>query len=216
LKPITPLEIIMNSIHPTLPTSTFQCAFRFANRFSNRFAIAAAAIALGFATAASAQQSFNATVDGKAWESDNDGINVIPVALGSSRGTVTITATSKGFSGYPPPKGFPDNFSIVCPVPKKAERMGTARGSSDVCRVSFTRAARSMLSPDYAKTKNEGEFMTTGSAGDKGYVNFTKVSGKNVEGEFAVELTEETSKKKITVAGKFSGVDQQVGSKGFN
>jgi tRNA G37 N-methylase TrmD len=101
-------------------------------------------------------------------------------------------------------------------MPKKAERMSTARSSSEVCRVSFIKAVRSMMSPDYAKTKNEGEFLTVGNVGDKGYVNFTKVSGKNVEGEFAVELTEETSKKKIAVAGKFSGVDQQVGSKGFN
>jgi hypothetical protein len=170
----------------------------------------------GFTASVQAQQRFTAAVDGKAWESDNDGINVIPVALGTSRGTVTITATSKGFSGYPTPKGFPDNFSIVCPMPKKAERMTTARGSSDVCRVSFTKAARSMMSPDYAKTKNEGEYVTTGAAGDKGYVNFTKVSGKNIEGEFSVELTEETSKKKIAVSGKFVGIDQQAGSKGFN
>jgi hypothetical protein len=172
--------------------------------------------ALGFTANAVAQQSFTVTVDGKAWESDNDGINVVPVALGTSRGTVTITATSKGFSGYPTPKGFPDSFSIVCPMPKRAERITTARGSSDVCRVSFTKAARSMMSPDYAKTKNEGEFVTKGDAGDKGYVNFTKVSGKNIEGDFSVELTEETTKKKMAVSGKFSGVDQQVGSKGFN
>jgi hypothetical protein len=169
-----------------------------------------------FSISAHAQQSFTATVDGKAWESDNDGINVLPVALGTSRGTVTITATSKGFSGYPTPKGYPDSFSIVCPMPKKPERMTTVRGSSEPCRVSFTKAARSMMSPDYARTKNEGEFVTKGEAGDKGYVNFTKVSGKAIEGEFSVELTEDTTKKKIAVTGKFIGVDQQAGSKGFN
>jgi hypothetical protein len=201
----------MNSIHPTLSVPTFLRTFSFINRVA-----IAAVMTLGLAATASAQQSFIATVDGKSWESDNDGVNVIPVALGSSRGTVTITATSKGFSGYPTPKGFPDSFSIVCPMPKKAERMTTARGSSEPCRVSFTKAARSMMSPDYAKTKNEGEFVTSGAAGDKGYVNFTKVSGKNVEGEFSVELTDETSKRKIAVSGKFSGIDQQVGSKGFN
>ncbi|HPT57209.1 MAG TPA: hypothetical protein PLK42_11060, partial [Casimicrobium sp.] len=42
---------------------------------------------VGFATGVHAQQTFTATVDGKAWESDNDGINVIPVALGTSTGT---------------------------------------------------------------------------------------------------------------------------------
>ena len=168
---------------------------------------------LGFASGVHAQQSFSASVDGKPWESDNAGINVIPVPLG---GTVTIIASSKGFSAYPPPKGFPDSFSIVCPIPKKPERMTTARGSSEVCRVRFTKAARNIMSPDYAKTKNEGEFVTLGSAGDKGYVNFTKVAGKTIEGEFSVELTEETTKQKIAVSGKFVGVDRQIGSTGFN
>ncbi len=202
----------MNSVNSTLPTPAFLRTFCFADRL----AIAAAVMSLGFTATASAQQSFTATVDGKTWESDNGGINVMPVALGSSRGTVTITATSKGFSGYPTPKGFPDSFSIVCPMPKKAERIATARGSSEPCRVSFTKAARSMMSHDYAKTKNEGEFVTKGASGDKGYVNFTKVAGKNIEGEFSVELTEETSKKTIAVSGKFIGIDQQMGSKGFN
>jgi hypothetical protein len=173
-------------------------------------------IYVGLASDAHAQQSFTAIVDGKTWESDNDGINVIPVAFGTSRGTVTITATSKGFSAYPAPKGFADSFSIVCPMPKKPERMTTARSSSEVCRASFIKAQRSVLSLDYAKIKNEGEFVTKGDASDKGFVNFTKVSGKNVEGDFSFELTEETSKKKIAVSGKFSGVDRQVGSKGFN
>jgi hypothetical protein len=184
----------------------------------NKFACLLAAFisASAFSISAHAQQSFTATVDGKAWESDNDGINVIPVALGTSGGTVTITATTKGYSAYPPPKGFADSFSITCPLPRKPERMTTARSSSEVCRVSFTKAARSIMSPDYAKTKNEGEFVTKGGAGDKGYVNFTKVTGKNIEGEFSVELTEETTKQKIAVSGKFKGVDQQVGSKGFN
>jgi hypothetical protein len=203
---------MMNSVHTTA-SSPEPLSPR---RFALRFALATSALTLGLSASAIAQQSFTATVDGKTWESDNDGINVIPVALGTSRGTVTITATSKGFSGYPTPKGFPDSFSIVCPMPKKPERMPTARSSSEVCRVGFTKAARSMMSPDYAKTKNEGEFISKGDTGDKGYVNFTKVSGKNIEGEFSVELTEETSKKKIAVSGKFSGIDRQVGSKGFN
>ena len=177
------------------------------------FLLTVVVASLGFATGVHAQQRFSAVVDGATWESDDAGINVIPVALG---GTVTITATSKGFSAYPPPEGFPDSFSIVCPMPKKPERMATKRGSSEVCRVSFTRAARNIMSPDYAKIKHEGEFVTVGRAGDNGYVNFTKVSGKNIEGDFSVELTEETTKNKIAVSGKFAGVDRQIASKGFN
>ena len=111
---------------------------------------------LGFATGVHAQQRFSAVVDGAAWESDDAGINVIPVVSG---GTVTITATSRDSSAYPPPKGFPDRFSMVCPITKKPEHMTTARGSSEVCRVSFTKAARNIVSPDHAKTKNERKFV---------------------------------------------------------
>ena len=137
------------------------------------------------------------------------------MALGSSRGTVTILAVSKGFSDFPPPKGFADRFSFVCPMPKKPERFVASNNPSIGCRMSFTKAARNIMSPDWAKTKNEGEFESSGG-GDKSYVNFTTVSGKTVEGEFSVELVEEKTKKKITVSGKFRGVDGQVGSKGFN
>jgi len=118
-------------------------------------AMLAALAGVGFATSVHAQQTFTATVDGKAWESDNDGINVIPVALGTSTGTVTITAITKGFSGYPTPKGYSDNLSIVCPKPKKPERFLTTGMEQSKCRVSFTKAARSIMSPDYAKIKTK-------------------------------------------------------------
>lgn len=47
---------------------------------------------LSFESAVHAQQRFTASIDGVAWGSDNAGINVIPVALGTSGGTVTITS----------------------------------------------------------------------------------------------------------------------------
>ena len=181
------------------------------NALIRNYAAAAAVIGtLSFAAGAHAQQSFTATVDGKAWESDDKGINVIPVPMG---GSVTITASSKGFSAYPPPKGFADQFAIVCPIPKKPERFVTTRNG---CRVSFTKAARNIMSPDWATTKNEGEFESTGGNGEKGYVNFTTISGKTIEGEFAAELVEASTKKKIAVSGKFRGIDKQFGSNGFN
>ncbi len=184
------------------------------NVFIRNFATAAALVGtLFFAASAHAQQTFTATVDGKTWESDNNGINVIPVSMG---GSVTITAVSKGFSAYPPPKGFADQLSIVCPMPKKSERSIATRNQSNGCRVSFTKAVRNIMSPDWATTKNEGEFESMGGSGDKGYVNFTTVSGKTIEGEFAVELVETTTKKKIAVSGKFRGIDKQIGSNGFN
>ncbi|TAG80445.1 MAG: hypothetical protein EAZ21_08160, partial [Betaproteobacteria bacterium] len=72
------------------------------------FAATCAAITLS--SALYAQQSFTATVDGKPFESDNDGIIVVPTT-----GSVTISASTKGFSAYPPPKGFADRISIACP-----------------------------------------------------------------------------------------------------
>ena len=184
------------------------------NMFIRNFATTAAVVGtLGVAASAQAQQSFTATVDGKTWESDNEGITVIPVSTG---GSVTITAVSKGFSAYPPPKGFADQFSIVCPLPKKPERFIATRDQSNGCRVSFTKATRNIMSPDYATIKNEGEFESTGGSSEKNYVNVTTVSGKTIEGEFAVELVEAKTKKKIAVSGKFRGLDKQIGSKGFN
>lgn len=184
------------------------------NAFMRNVVTAAAVVGtLGLAASAHAQQSFTATVDGKAWESDQAGITVIPVGMS---GTVTITAVSKGFSTYPPPKGFADRFSFTCPMPKKPERFVTTRNQSNGCRVSFTKAARNIMSPDWATTKHEGEFESIGGSSDKGYVNFTTVSGKTIEGEFVAELVETTTKKKIAVSGKFRGVDRQTGSNGFN
>lgn len=168
---------------------------------------------LGFAASAHAQQTFTATVDGNAWESDNAGITVIPVPMS---GSVTITASTKGFTAYPPPKGFPDRFSIRCPMPKKPERFGVTRSQSSSCHISFTKASRNIMSPDWATTKDEGEFESTGGSSDKNYVNVTTVSGKTIEGEFSAELVEATTKKKIAVSGKFRGVDRQFGSNGFN
>ena len=184
------------------------------NALIRNVAITAAAVGtLCSVAGAHAQQSFTATVDGKAWESDHGGITVIPVGMS---GTVTISAASKGFSTYPPTKGFADRFSFTCPMPKKPERYIATRNQSNGCRVSFTKAARDIMSPDWATTKHEGEYESMGGSGDKGYVNFTTVSGKLIEGEFAAELVETTSKKKIAVSGKFRGIDKQVGSKGFN
>ena len=174
---------------------------------------AALAGTVGFAVGAHAQQSFSASIDGTAWESDHKGITVIPVAMG---GTLTIEAISKGFSAYPPPKGFPDRISVVCPLPTKPQRFVVTRDRGIGCRMSFTKAARNVMSPDWATVKNEGEFASKGGSGDKGYVNFTTVSGKTVEGEFSMELVEETTKKTIAVSGKFRGIDSQVGSTGFN
>ena len=72
------------------------------------------------------------------------------------------------------------------------------------------------MSPDWAKIKNEGEYESKGGSNDKGYVNFTTVSGKDIDGEFSVDLFEEKTKTKMTVSGKFRGIDRQVGSNGFN
>ncbi len=186
---------------------------KFSSLASFSLALLATSLAVSSATAQT-KQSFTATVDGKSWESDHDGITVVPVTMGS--GNVTIIAITKGFSGYPPPKGFADRFTLMCPLPKAAVKFQVGTPSSTQCFVKFARAERSMMSPDYKTTPNEGEFTSDAKASAKGSVNFTKVAGKLIEGDFQATLTDQKTKKTITVEGKFKGLDEQVGSKGFN
>jgi len=161
-----------------------------------------------------AQQAFTATVGGQAWASDHDGITVVPVETSGGGSTVTLRAVTKGFSGWPTPKGFPDAFSLLCPLPRKAEKVAVGVTGNRDCRISFTKAERSLMSPDYKTTPNEGEF--TSVSGGNGFVNFTRVQGKTIEGEFSAELVNTKTKAKLPVSGKFKGLDEQVGSKGFN
>jgi hypothetical protein len=76
--------------------------------------------ALVFAPAAAAQQVFTATVDGKPFESDHDGITVVPVTTGN---TVTITARSKGFGAYPAPKGHANRRRSFALCPKRHKNL---------------------------------------------------------------------------------------------
>lgn len=179
------------------------------------FRVCSLLLVASLATASAwAQQAFTATVGGQAWASDHDGITVVPVETSGGNGTVTIRAVTKGFSGWPTPKGFPDAFSIVCPLLRKAEKVMVGVTGNRDCRVSFIKAERNMMSPDYKTTKNEGKFESI-SGGD-GFVNFTRVQGKTIEGEFSAELVDARTKTKLPVSGKFKGLDEQVGSKGFN
>jgi hypothetical protein len=176
--------------------------------FVNAFAAILSSIA--FSNAIHAQQTFTATLDGKPFESDNDGITVVPTS-----GSVSISARTKGYGAYPPPKGFADRLSIVCPLPKTPQKFST-EGSGGLCTIQWVIAGRSMMDADYKTTPNEGGFVS-GKAGAKGgFVNFTKVTGKTIEGEFSAELVDTRTKKKIIATGKFKGIDDQYGSKGFN
>ncbi len=157
-----------------------------------------------------AQQTFTATFDGKSFESDNDGITVVP-----TNSSVSISARTKGFGAYPPPKGFADRMSIICPLPKAVQKFPT-EGSGGTCIVQWVIAGRSMMDADYKTTPNEGEFVSGKSGSKSGFVNFTKVAGKTIEGEFSAELVDAKTKKKVLAAGKFKGLDEQLGSKGFN
>ncbi|TAG04401.1 MAG: hypothetical protein EAZ43_04745 [Betaproteobacteria bacterium] len=198
----------MKPVNPRPPAPTFPRTFRFAYCFAS----AAALLTLGFTSAASAQQTFTATLDGKPFESDNDGITVVPE---TRSGTVSISARTKGFGAYPPPKGFSDRVSIMCPLPKAPQKFSTV-GSGGTCSVRWVIAGRSFTDADYKTTPNEGEFASAISGAKNGSVNFTKVVGKTIEGEFSVELVEMKTKRTVLAVGKFKGIDEQYGSKGFN
>jgi hypothetical protein len=166
---------------------------------------------LGVASA-SAQQSFTATVDGKAFESEHDAITVVPTTVGN---TVSISARTKGFMTLPRPKGFPDQLAIICPLPKAPQKFSTS-SSGGACLVKWTKAPRSMMDADYKTTPHEGEFTSNQAPRDSGFVNFTVVKGKTIEGDFDAQLVDKSTKKTIRVTGKFKGIDEQYGSKGFN
>jgi hypothetical protein len=77
-------------------------------------------------------------------------------------------------------------------------------------------AGRGLTDPDYKTTPNEGDYLSGKTGHSAGFVNFSVVKGKTVEGDFSAELLDAKTKKKILVNGKFKGVDEQYGSKGFN
>ena len=164
-------------------------------------------LAMGLLIAACAQtamaetQSLKATIDGKVFESDDDGITLIPVA-----GSFSLSASTKGFSRYPSPPGLSDRLAIAC---RNFEGNAVKYTADDFaygrCNASF---AKGRSKQPFGKDEALFE-VNRKSISPKTMVEITKASGKVIEGRFVLEMMEEGKAKKISVEGTFRAEDRQ-------
>jgi hypothetical protein len=153
------------------------------------------------ATAKGETQTLKATIGEKVFESDDEGITLVPVAK-----SFTLSAITKGFMKYPSPPGLSDQLNISCRRFENNPRKYTAEDfKSGTCNASF---AKGRSKQPFGK--DEAKYVTTGKVSHaKTFVDVTKVSGKVMEGRFLIEMMEEDGAKKITVDGTFKAEDRQ-------
>jgi len=159
-------------------------------------------LGLGLSSATHAEtQTLRATIDGKVFESDDEGITLVPVASSFS-----LSASTKGFSKYPPPPGLSDRLAIAC---RNFDGKATKYTANDFaygrCNASF---AKGQSKQPFGKDQALFE-VTRKSASAKTLVDITKVSGKVIEGRFVLEMMEEGKSGKVTVEGTFKAEDRQ-------
>ncbi len=166
--------------------------------------MAAPAILLSTPTQA-ATQSLSAQVDGKLFESDDRGMTLVPVQDG-----FTISASTKGFSVYPPPAGLSDRLSITCNSGYgKIMKYTASDFNDDRCRASFTKGESNQ-----PFGKAQGEYVTGRRVGPKTFLEITKAGGKVIEGRFSLELVDDNDPKKgiklVITDGVFKAEDRQI------
>ncbi len=145
-------------------------------------------------------QHLSATVDGKLFESDDDGI----LYLIPTKGVLNLIASTKGASAYPPPKTPIDNLSINCRnYDGKPVKFTFANSGSRSCEISFTKG----VSP-----KPFGEPQAEYKLADgKNQLEITSVKGKVIEGTFNLEMVNVKTKAKMTITGgTFKAEDRQL------
>ena len=107
--------------------------------FGTALTLTATAIGLTLPLSALADktpQSLSAKVDGKVFESDDDGI----MYLIPTKGVLNLIASTKGASAYPPPKTPVDKLSINCSsFDGKPTKYTFANSGSRICDISFTK-----------------------------------------------------------------------------
>ncbi len=159
----------------------------------------AAIAATSLAAHAKTPQNLSATIDGKKFESDDDGIlYLIPV-----KGSLNLIASTKGASAYPPPKTPIDRLSVICrgfegkPVKFIAKDFGNhgceARFFKNESKVPFG--------------EPEAEYDTR--YGKSSTFEITSVNGKVIEGKFRFEMKEKKSKVAVVIDGTFKAEDRQ-------
>ncbi len=165
--------------------------------------LAAAAIGLALPLAAHADkvpQRLSATVDGKLFESDDDGIlYLVPV-----KGVLNLIASTKGAAAYPPPKTPVDKLSINCSnYDVKPVKFTFATSGSRSCVVSFTKGVSQKPFGD-----PQAEYRMVDG---KNQLEITSVKGKVIEGTFSFELVDIKTKAKMSITGgTFKAEDRQL------
>lgn len=170
-------------------------------RYAGAVTLAVAAIGLTLPLAAQADkvpQRLSATVDGKLFESDDDGIiYLIPI-----KGALNLIANTKGAGAYPSPTTPVDRLSINCPTfDGKPIKFGV--GDSRSCEVRFIKGVSKTPFGD-----PQAEYRL---ANGKNQMEITSVKGKVIEGTFSFELVEVKTKAKMTITGgTFKAEDRQL------
>ena len=172
-------------------------------RIATILSLTASAIGLTLPLSALADntpQSLSAKVDGKVFESDDDGI----MYLIPTKGVLNLIASTKGASAYPPPKTPIDQLSINCSSFEGKPRKYTfANSGSRICDISFTKGVSQKPFGDPV-----AEYRLVG---DKGQLEITSVKGKVIEGTFNFELVEVKTKAKMSITGgTFKAEDRQL------
>ncbi|MES2950638.1 MAG: hypothetical protein V4858_19065 [Pseudomonadota bacterium] len=145
-------------------------------------------------------QRLSATVDGRLFESDDDGVlYLVPV-----KGVLNLIASTKGASAYPPPKTPVDKLSINCRnYDGKSVKFTFANSGSRSCDISFTKGVSQKPFGD-----PQAEYRMVDG---KNQLEITSVKGKVIEGTFSFELVEVKTKAKMTITGgTFKAEDRQL------
>ena len=139
-------------------------------------------------------------VDGKLFESDDDGI----LYLVPTNGVLNLMASTKGAAAYPPPKTPVDKLSINCRnCDGKPVKFTFATSGSRSCEVTFTKGVSKKPFGD-----SEAEYRLVDG---KNQLEITSVKGKVIEGSFSFELVEVKTKVKMTITGgTFKAEDRQL------
>ena len=163
-----------------------------------------AAGSIGQAHAQKVTQTFKATVGGAVLESDDKGILLVPLP-----GSFSLSASTQGFSSYPPPPGLSDRLMVSCSSSDLKPRKyaaGEFRGSR--CNASFTKGrSNQVLGKPVAQYESRRDASIQNS-----FIEITSASGKVIEGRFLVELVPEGSPKgtkAIIAEGTFKAEDRQ-------
>ena len=166
--------------------------------------LALSLIALGLSAPLSAfaktPQNLSATVNGKVFESDDDGI----LYLVPTKGVLNLIASTKGASAYPPPKTPVDKLSINCRnFDGKPVKFSFPNAGSPSCEISFTQGVSQKPFGD-----PQAEYRLVRG---KNQLEITSVKGKVIEGNFSFELQEVKTKAKLTITGgSFKAEDRQL------